>query len=528
MSELVTLKLRLFIACCVFGLVAFFWKHGPLFNHNDSVAKLQPRTRINESSIVSRIISRDAKLSPLTTQSNVEHPNEHSAASEASETPGGLAHIKKPKQICRPFQVPSPSQGASIYLGQLQCGKDTASTCLNQAACARSCASATYFQYDGSKYTCQHVLPTTASGGAVCSWYTTKAISPRGQTFTDANGPSNYVDIYSFVNERLASLWHSCRLARYSRQYIYRVYDMRFQQSLDAFVERVLPFRPGTNIIVLNACCVNGSMLQHWPINTTLVLAADESARWGFSHSNGKHFWGPHGSSGPLKTDENGHMVIPERLGRWLKQYYSPQQQQTYSNLDFLPLGSRREFPESPAELKPATLRKYVYSFMGAPTNLMRRYLDEVLGNDTLIPSDKAFFHLAEHWFVNPDDPRSGYVNTTDYARIVEDSVFTLCPKGHSVEQYRIYEAVESGSIPVLALEGGYTLSHLPPSYTDSGMVFVDDWKDAPHAMVTLLSNPSALLDRQRRLLAWYADYMHGRIAALETAIQSNIRRQID
>jgi hypothetical protein len=41
-------------------------------------------------------------------------------------------------------------------------------------------------------------------------------------------------------------------------------------------------------------------------------------------------------------------------------------------------------------------------------------------------------------------------MNTDDYMQVVLDSVFTLSPAGHNPECFRLYEAMEAGSIPIL------------------------------------------------------------------------------
>lgn len=94
--------------------------------------------------------------------------------------------------------------------------------------------------------------------------------------------------------------------------------------------------------------------------------------------------------------------------------------------------------------------------------------------------------------------------------------------QGNSVEQYRIYEALESGSIPVIAHEGSYARERLPPEFFDSPILFVDDWKDAPKAMMDLWNAPGALLARQEALIVWYDTYMTQRIEDLERVIESH------
>ncbi|EGD81293.1 hypothetical protein PTSG_11330 [Salpingoeca rosetta] len=330
-----------------------------------------------------------------------------------------------------------------------------------------------------------------------------------------------HVDVHLFVHDRLSSLWHTCRLAHYSTRYNYRVYDQRFQHAEGGMVDHVLHAMAGPKLIVLNACCSKPELLLNWPDDAVLVIAADESARWGFSHPNGHVWWGPHGKNGPLATDASGNMVLPPKVTPLFKQYYSAKHVDVYGDdVHFLPLGSRYEFQDPPANLVPSTRRRYVYSFMGATTNPMRKQLVEVMQADTLIPKEKAFLHLIRKWATDPNDPSTGYLNSTQYAQIMSNSVFTMCPKGNSIEQFRIYEAIEVGSIPVICMEGKYARERLPPEMFESPILLVDDWSEAPQAMMEVYSDPAALLARQMALAAWYDAYMRARIHDIEAVLQ--------
>lgn len=201
----------------------------------------------------------------------------------------------------------------------------------------------------------------------------------------------NHVDVYLFVHERIGCLWHTCRLANFSTRFEYHIYDMRFQLTQEDMIHHILPSRPGPKIIVLNSCCVSDELLLNWPTEAILVVAADETARWGFAHPNGRNWWGPHGPHGSLPSDSNRNMILPNATNPWFKQYYSTKHVEVYGdNVHFLPLGSRVEFPDPNKQHIPATLRKYIYSFMGAATNSQRRQLVDIMQRDTLIPKERV------------------------------------------------------------------------------------------------------------------------------------------
>lgn len=76
-----------------------------------------------------------------------------------------------------------------------------------------------------------------------------------------------------------------------------------------------------------------------------MMIAGDESARWGFG--SGKNWWGPHGNQGPLPSDDQRRIILPPDTKPWFKQYYSSQHVEAFGNeVHFLPLGSRLEFRE--------------------------------------------------------------------------------------------------------------------------------------------------------------------------------------
>jgi len=66
-------------------------------------------------------------------------------------------------------------------------------------------------------------------------------------------------------------------------------------------------------------------------------------------------------------------------------------------------------------------------------TNILHDVISEVIG------SQFANFFLGTN-------------TNSDYIEVLKQSKLTLCPSGHNPEQYRIWEAMASGSIPVVEL----------------------------------------------------------------------------
>jgi hypothetical protein len=240
-----------------------------------------------------------------------------------------------------------------------------------------------------------------------------------------------------------------------STAYDYDVFDLRHQvrNPNKEHVAALLKRFPGKKMIVFDGCCVPGWMIMAWPTDTVLVVASDESAQWGFG--NKKHYFGPHGPDGLVPSDDERRIILPSGINPWFKQYYSSRHVDFFGgNVRYIPLGSREEFVDAPSAVKPPSMRKFLYSFMGAPTDIGRKKVRDIMAADKVLPKARAFLYMAEHWDADPNSDRNTYIRPERYRSIMLDSVFTLCPKGHSIEQFRLYEAIESGSIPILAKEG--------------------------------------------------------------------------
>jgi len=202
------------------------------------------------------------------------------------------------------------------------------------------------------------------------------------------------------------------------------------------------------------------------------------------------------------------------------RQYYHYRQIEAFGadSMRFVPLGSRGEFPDSPPDqLVPAPKRTYVYSYMAAITDGTRAKVHTLLANDTVIKPASRFIHVSQSWHGSANNEE--YVSPERYHEVMQQSAFSICPKGHSVEQFRIYEAIESGSIPVMEKKGDYLSQHLPPEYMESPMLLLDSWDDVVPKMTELWSNPQALRQKQLDLISWFDKYMRDKTRELEDVL---------
>ncbi|MDQ4142420.1 MAG: hypothetical protein M3198_01540 [Actinomycetota bacterium] len=88
--------------------------------------------------------------------------------------------------------------------------------------------------------------------------------------------------------------------------------------------------------------------------------------------------------------------------------------------------------------------------------------------------------------------------HSTLYSALLMDSRVVLCPRGGSLETYRFFEALRSGSIPVT--------ERLPPRdfYTGSPALSVRRWSELPALLDEVLADRARLEARHRAALAWW------------------------
>ena len=332
------------------------------------------------------------------------------------------------------------------------------------------------------------------------------------------------IDLYVAPAKRTSSMFTSGRLDQYySGKYAYRKKGLnaRVFKSREQFSELMCTDRK--KILVQIAGSVT-TLLQQWPNNAVLIMTADEIGNWGLGKEDRR--FGPHGKGkefGTNETSEYKHILLPEEVFPMYRQYYHYRQIAAHGSdrMRFVPLGSRNEFPHVPkASIVPASERKYIYSYMASITDGTRAKVHRLLLNDTRIPASNRYMQIAQNWHPNANNEE--YVAPMQYSEVMMQSAFAICPKGHSVEQFRIYEAIESGSIPVMDLKDGYLSQHLPPAYMDSPMLLLTDgWDSVVDEMQRLWDNPAELRRRQQALIKWYDDYMKGMMSEIEGVLES-------
>jgi hypothetical protein len=149
-----------------------------------------------------------------------------------------------------------------------------------------------------------------------------------------------------------------------------------------------------------------------------------------------------------------------------------------------------------------STERKYVWSFVGELNKATRP--DMVHALLPLAPS----IMISTSSIYGPARGGKQKVNlgTDEYYGVMEDSIFSPAPMGNvNIESYRLYEALEAGSIPVV--ERRLFLDYYKDLLGDNPIPCVSSWRAAAKLMSHYMDRPAELLDLQTRCTEFWREY---------------------
>lgn len=151
-----------------------------------------------------------------------------------------------------------------------------------------------------------------------------------------------------------------------------------------------------------------------------------------------------------------------------------------------------------------------------------------------------VFTAMAEQWQRHDaEDATTDQLNTDEYMAVLLDSVFTISPAGHSPECFRLFEAVEAGSIPIMTHDDLHGAHHPDADkgkkfrnaphpckdslhhWYDAPMVVLESWEDLYPTVEKLLLDPRALDEMQDNMRRWFDSYMRRVVAEFESFVLS-------
>src|SRR5947209_969099 len=164
-----------------------------------------------------------------------------------------------------------------------------------------------------------------------------------------------------------------------------------------------------------------------------------------------------------------------------------------------LPLGYCKGFASDGGPLKPATERRYLWSFVGDAAKSSRAGMVRALA--AVQPNLLISTQPIDYADVQPTG-----LPPVQCADVLRESVFAPSPMGNvQIECFRAYEALESGTIPIV--EKRLTLDYYRELLGDHPLPTVSSWAQARELVTSLHSSPAKLDALQRRCIDWWVEY---------------------
>ena len=137
--------------------------------------------------------------------------------------------------------------------------------------------------------------------------------------------------------------------------------------------------------------------------------------------------------------------------------------------------------------------RKFLWSFMGTIHGASR--YDLVHQNENLKPHfiNKTLSFASEE-----------SLDTEKYYGILHDSIFIMVPHGYlHPESYRLYEALESGCVPIIENPHNFYNNFLPKN----PLIKINIWKESPEIIKKLFNNKNKLKEKSDEINFWWKNY---------------------
>ena len=207
----------------------------------------------------------------------------------------------------------------------------------------------------------------------------------------------------------------------------------------------------------------------------------------------------------------------------------------------YFPLGARFEFKHvTPPEILRASQRELLFNFVGtiSTSPSRKRMIESIESLNTSATSailGRGFFQVSKQWSGHPDSAKAqkdGYLGVDEYRAVLLKSVLTLSPAGHNPECYRLWEALEAGSIPVVPLDQNYHQhpcheSLLPLRQSAAPVIFVRGWSELPGLLKEFNDNPARADQMQKETLEWYERFMRDTAARFEATLDARMARKL-
>jgi hypothetical protein len=138
-----------------------------------------------------------------------------------------------------------------------------------------------------------------------------------------------------------------------------------------------------------------------------------------------------------------------------------------------------------------ANEKKWFHAFMESPKELARRMMCESIREISLRDRWRGFLHTT-------GDMKESMSNQATYADILGRCKISLVPRGTCYDTYRFFESLKAGCVVIC--------EHLPDVWFYKGHpgITIKDWRDLPHLLDRLLSDPELLERKSEEAIKFY------------------------
>lgn len=179
----------------------------------------------------------------------------------------------------------------------------------------------------------------------------------------------------------------------------------------------------------------------------------------------------------------------------------------------------------------PASRRKHLCNFIGNLGNHPNRQaLAKGLEKSGMGPNAKEFHY--KHWgadggvkcltfYSGADWKSKKQMQPYEYRAVIQDSAFTFAPQGRGPSSFRLSEALEFGSIPILS---DIDTVHLPYGEHPLPVIANDEWETAPTELMQMYAEfPEKMDELQRRVFTWWRSWKKTYQANLACLIERDV-----
>lgn len=325
---------------------------------------------------------------------------------------------------------------------------------------------------------------------------------------------------------RLTPILRENQMGKFTKKYLYMEKHSQCPSRMRAV--KSLNYQLGRHGTTMDS--VKEEIEADLPFYDLLVLSTDEFCRFHDDRIHFRHYYDEITQTHPRKVTQFGDTKVP--------------------HFAYFPLGLRPEFKSlQPGEqIIPATKRKLLFNFLGTLTSENRQLLQKLLIEyRTKHPTELAKVSIVNETRVSTNSLSKKYlvqfINTWSkdisageavppptYRKILMDSIFTLCPLGHNPESYRIYEACEVGSIPILVMDKYYEEHECKNAFfpflnSSAPFVFFKSWTELAPYLESL--NPAKIIQQQQQVREWYKRFMIDAATKFELMLEHRYKQRM-